>query len=219
MKTPVFRRLLVSILVVALAQATLCAQLQLGSYTLYSAAAPTLRDPTHLSIGVGSQRMLAGVGGVAFDQIAEPAGNLEVRALGLAWDPSASDGARLSVTLDDSRYTVPLHDWQLVPIATFADSDFYSAITLFGQLNDVAQEKKVRDAGGDIINYHPALADTLMGLRIFQFDVLILELSSTELPNDRPACPWIDEFAALGRVSQSEEEIRQNSSTHAVEAS
>jgi hypothetical protein len=185
MKTRGIRRLLVLMLLVALAPAYLGAQLQLGSYTLFSAPAPELRDPTHLRIGVQSQRMLAGVGGVAFDQIAAPAGNLQVRSLALEWSPAAPDGGRLAVMLNGSRYPVPVYNWQLIPIARFADSEFYSAVTLFGRLSDPVREKQVRDQGGDIINYHPALVDTLLGLRIFQLDVHILGLSSTDLPKEK----------------------------------
>ncbi len=185
MKSRGIRRLLVLMLLVALAPAYLCAQLQLGSYTLISAPAPELRDPTHLRIGVQTQRMLAGVGGVAFDQIAAPAGNLEVRSLVLEWSPAAPDGGRLAVMLNGSRYPVPIYNWQLIPISRFADSEFYSAVTLFGRLSDPAREKQVRDQGGDIINYNPALVDTLLGLRIFQLDMLILELSATDLPKER----------------------------------
>ena len=178
-------RLLIQMLALVLVPAFLCAQLQLGSYTLVPAAAPELRDPTHIQIGVQSQRMLAGVGGVAFDQIAAPSGNLQVQSLALEWSPAAPDGSRFAVMLNGSRHPVPLHNWQLIPTARFAESEFYSAVTLFGSLNDSAREKQVRDQKGDIINYHPALVDTLLGLRIFQLDVLILELSSTDLPRER----------------------------------
>jgi hypothetical protein len=185
MKAKGIRYLLVLLLAAALSPAYLCAQLQLGSYTLFSAPAPELRDPTHLRIGVTSQRMLAGVGGVAFDQIAAPAAGLEVRSLELDWSPSAPDGSRLGVKINGTRYPVPLHNWQLIPIARFADSDFYAAVTLFGRLNDPVKEKQIREQHGDIINYHPALADTLIGLRIFQLDVLILEVSATDLPKQK----------------------------------
>lgn len=157
-------------------------QLQLGPWTLARIEAPTLKDPTHLQVAVGSQFYMASVGGVAFDQVASPAPGLAVKSLSLEYLKARPDGQRLGIILNGAALRSNLYDWQLIPIASFADSPYNSVITLFGHLNDQAQEEKLRAEGRDIINYHPALDNTLLGLRIFQFDVLILDMACTELP-------------------------------------
>jgi hypothetical protein len=147
--------------------------------------APALKNPNHLSMAVTSHAYMASVGGVAFDGVAAPAGNLVVNSLSLDYLPDRADGARLRVTINNKTLSSRIYDWQLVPTAKFADSPYYSAVTLFGKLHDGALERKIRDSGQDIINYHPALENTLLGLRLFQFDVLHLDLACTDLPKQR----------------------------------
>jgi hypothetical protein len=163
----------------------LAAQLQLGPYTLATPDAPTLKNPNHLDFGVNTQVYLAAIGGVAFDQTARWLGPLRPREITLEYRPGAPDGKRLLVAVDGQSASPGVYDWQLIPIARFADSPYYSAVTMFGALTDRALERQLRQRGADIINYHPALADTLLGLRLFQFDVLTLDPACTDLPKER----------------------------------
>lgn len=163
---------------------SLHAQLRLGPQTLLHMEAPTLRNPDHLSLALKTQKFSAAVGGVAFDQIARADAGLVVQDLSLEYRPDLPDGGRLWLIVNGNKIAAPLHDWQLVPIARFADSPYYSCFTLFGQLTDSAKEKEVLERGGRILNYHPALVNTLLGLRIFQLDILIVNESADDLPKD-----------------------------------
>jgi hypothetical protein len=82
----------------------------------------------------------------------------------------------------------PIYDWQLVPIARFADSEHTAAFSLFGRPEDLGDEKAASDVGGNggvILKYHEAFKDTLVGLRLFQLDILIGFEDATDLPGYR----------------------------------
>jgi hypothetical protein len=85
--------------------------------------------------------------------------------------------------VDKRQVPVKIYDWQLVPIVKYSDSPYKSCITLFGELNDREEAQRVRKNGDWIINYHPAFVDTLLGLRLFQLDILTIDSSATELPS------------------------------------
>lgn len=154
-------------------------QLQLGNQTYSRAAAPPLRMPV-----TRSARFFRGVGGVAFSAVAQGQGGQVVDAL--RYDSTAADGQRLQVTVrskDGSTHTARggLYDWQLVPTAEFALDENGSAVTLFGQLDDEQQHLLTLASGGRVINYHPKLQDTLLGLRLFQADILIIQPNAADL--------------------------------------
>ncbi|MFH1843638.1 MAG: hypothetical protein ABIF77_10585 [bacterium] len=175
--------LLVSgLLVAACAQA----QIQLGRLSFANSPAMSLSNPTTLARGLGSYGFCGRVGGVAFGGVAEPLGDEHIT--GIAHDPSRTDGARLRITLShgdgtEREVAVLLYDWQLVPVARFAGSDQDACFTMFGDLRDEA-EQRAREARGDrILNYHPALENSLVGLRLFQADLLILDHNACDLPS------------------------------------
>jgi len=181
------RRLLTTLFVVLLIGIFVQAQLRLGSITFDYPPAQPLVNPTHLSKGLVSYRFCTSVGGVAFGAIAKADRGQTLSEI--SYDPGQPDGHRLKVTVsqpDGSKVVVRggLYDWQLVPIARFAAGDEHSCFTLFGQLMDEAQTEAHRRQGHEIVNYHPAFADTLLGLRLFQGDVLILYEHSCDLPKD-----------------------------------
>ncbi len=151
----------------------------LGGVTYARSAAPALRVPVSVA-----HAFFRGVGGVAFSAVAESADGGAVTALG--YDGSRPDGQRLLVTVqgfDGNAQTVAagIFDWQLVPIARFAADVNGSAMTLFGQLEDKTAEKQLLDAKNRIINYHDQLDNTLVGLRLLQADILIIQENSTDL--------------------------------------
>jgi len=152
-----------------------------GSRTLIEASAPVLTEATPIAIGRLSGAFLASIGGIAFDKTAVPA--IPISDLALRYDRAASDGSRLKVTLNHQELTARLPDWRLVPIARYADSQYTACVTLFGHLNESASRDENQSRRGRfIINYHPDLANTLVGLRLFVLDHLLVDSDSADLP-------------------------------------
>lgn len=167
------------------------AQLQLGPQRLVSMPAPPLRNTTRLSIGlpkgVGARPRISFVGrigGVAFDSKAKPQNGTVVNSVSMNYSPTMPDGERLVLTIDGKPVSAPIYDWQLVPIAKFANSNSYSCFTLFGNLNNEEQQAEVIKNKGKILNYHQDFVNTLIGLRLFQLDNLIINNYAYELPED-----------------------------------
>ena len=108
---------------------------------------------------------------------AQPVSKLE-----FFYSPTSPDGQRFALKVNGKTVKTSIYDWQLIPIARFADSDSFSCITLFGRLANLERYKQVIQNGGRVLNYHPAFVDTLLGLRLFQLDTLIINPWSTDLP-------------------------------------
>lgn len=158
------------------------AQFELGPSQLLDPPAPTLEGPRHIRIRLRSSGFVGKVGGVAFGGTAEPSPSTTFKSLSLNYRPEEKDGRRLWVTVDGRQFPAQIYDWQMIPIARFADSPYKSCVTLFGELNDRTETDKYRDEGSMVINYHPALVDNLLGLRIFQLDILIGYHEAVYLP-------------------------------------
>jgi len=140
-----------------------------------------------ISRGAVSLSFLGAVGGVAFGGEVQPAQDLEI--LALKYDPHRPDGQRLRVTVrqnggDEVVIAAPVADWILVPMARFAEGKQQAAFTLFGKLASVEETQRQRQAGNEILNFHSSLVDTLVGLRLFHVDILILDPGAAELPSD-----------------------------------
>jgi len=174
------------------------AELQLGKITfpdskvmklsgahLLDEPAPPLKNPTPVSRGIKSHAFVSSVGGVAFGGVASLEKGWSIADL--AYHADKPDGQRLEVTLVDpsgksQTVTAAIHDWQLVPIAEFAADEQHAIFTLFGELKDKEREKYHRERGHHILNYNSAFEDSLLGLRLFQADVLILREYACDLP-------------------------------------
>jgi hypothetical protein len=156
--------------------------MQLGRVSLGRAPAPALNvlGP----INMRSARFVSAVGGVAFGQIAKPALGLTVSQLDLSYDSTKQDGARAVLRINGVPAVVGVYDWQLIPIARFADSTQASCVTAFGTLHDQDKEKQIIQADGKIINYHPALINTLLGLRLMQADIMLFVPDAIDLPKE-----------------------------------
>lgn len=120
-------------------------------------------------------RVIRMVGGVAFVREAVGVDGWEVQ--GMHYDRKAVDGARLSVTLtQNDGEEVKVHprvwDWELIPLARFVESEFDSAFTFFGELPE-GTHTTIPNAR--VVSYHPALEDTLMGLRMMQLDLFLFQ--------------------------------------------
>jgi len=156
----------------------------LGGKRLFGASAPYLREDTPLSQALASPAYLASVGGVAFDQVAKPAAGV-TGAVSVTYDPSAADGERLGLVIGGQTVRTSLYDWMMIPVAKYANSQYTACFTLFGSLNDPKLQAEVEssvDQSKRAMNYHPQLANTLVGLRIFQLDEHILSEDSADLP-------------------------------------
>jgi hypothetical protein len=154
-------------------------ELQLGNVTYARAAAPTLRMPV-----TSSARFFRGVGGVAFSAVAVGTPSLYVHSL--QYDAAAPDGQRLVVGVGPrggptQKVRGKIYDWQLVPVARYALDENGSAVTLFGRLDDEKEEGAALATGQRVINYHPRLDNTLVGLRLLQADVLIIQPNAADL--------------------------------------
>jgi hypothetical protein len=164
-----------------------CADQQLGRLAFARPPALSLDMPVPVVQGAGSIAFLSGCGGVAFGGVAEPA--QDERILALSYAPDYPDGLRLRVIIacengEVTTVSARLPDWQLVPIARFAASPQHACFTLFGRLKD-PQEQRRREARGEhVMNYHPALENTLLGLRVFQADILLLDPNACDLPRE-----------------------------------
>jgi hypothetical protein len=103
------------------------------------------------------------VGGVAFDAVATPAEDLHFSRISLEYRASYPDGQRLGINVDNNQYGVNLPDWELIPIAMYANSEYTACVSLFGQegTNDVPQ-----------ITYHPAFVNRLLGMRLLHADLM-----------------------------------------------
>jgi hypothetical protein len=109
------------------------------------------------------------VGGVAFEVIATPEKSLKNNKVDLSYDRSKPDGKRLAVSLGGKIYHPYLPDWELVPIANYANSKYNAVVSLFGKGSN--PQKGIRN-----IIYHPALKDTLLGVRLLQVDTVLMDL-------------------------------------------
>jgi hypothetical protein len=163
---------------VAVAQAQ--QYLQLGAHSYSRAPAPALQ----MGVSRGTAFFLA-VGGVAFESVATGRDGIKVASLG--YDATRNDCDRLLIGIKQPNGTVRnarahICDWQLVPIARFAESDNGSAMTLFGKLDDKQFEDHVLKRDGRIINYHPAFDNTLVGLRLMQADIMLFDENAVDLP-------------------------------------
>ena len=109
-------------------------------------------------------RSLRAVGGINFQEEVDLSTFEEVH---IDYEETAVDGNRAIITLNDDIFSLPLWDWQLKPIATYAESDYTAVVTLFG------------DGPSSLfyyyIDYHPALKNTHLGVRLFQADVFLMD--------------------------------------------
>jgi hypothetical protein len=176
------QRSLVSVILLILFAVNAVAQLELGPHRMVTSRAPVLSNPTRLKIGLAMPRFVGRVGGIAFDATAKPDNGFVFRNISLNYRPDQPDGQRLKVIFDEREVTARIYDWQLIPIAKFADSRFFSCVTLFGTLEDPGKEQEVWKQGGRIINYHADFENTLVGLRLFQLDSLIFDEYCADLP-------------------------------------
>lgn len=159
-------------------------QLELGDRS-YEVAEATPLASVNLSLkSAAFTKFARRVGGVAL--AAEATGKDGLAVIGLSYQSEAPDGLRLKVAVRDRSgqehsLTAPIFDWQLVPLVRFVQQGGDAAVTLFGNLMDRERQERETAAGNMIANYHPALQDTLLGMRLLQADMLIIERGAADL--------------------------------------
>lgn len=181
--------------------------LRLGGLNLvYKPAAPLAARMTF------TPGALTGVGGVAFTGVAKPKNGEKIKSL--SYDPTKPDGERLHVVVllpDQTSVTThpKIYDWQLVPLVRLVASGQNSCISLFGELENQTDQAVILERGGEIINYQKDLADTLLGLRLFQSDLLILMEDACDIPRD-------DDGKHILGAGESEPRVKENQDRLAV---
>lgn len=147
----------------------------LGKYSLVQGPPNgPLLETLNSGTSLKSYSFVSGVGGIAFIGVAVPDTGIGLKKLNLRYDPTQPDGRRLQVNIEEKIVPLTIYDWQLIPIARFADSIHNACVSLFGP--------KTTSTMYDIV-YHPAFQDTLMGVRLLQADILLFDLTETwQLP-------------------------------------
>lgn len=211
--------LTVQVFALALAHSPSQGAQRLGELTFGTAPAMTLDGPhlgrakfrpATINEGIRSSTYLSAVGGVAFGGIAVPGEGLRVTSL--TYNAGGPAGRRLEVFLQlpsgqQQKVGTNIFDWQLIPIARYADGEALACFTQFGNLRDPQQEQTLLSQGAKILNYHSAFVNTLLGLRLLQADILIRYLDSVNLITEDGQTilgggePAVDTIANRNRMS------------------
>ena len=110
---------------------------------------------------IGRSGFHSRVGGVSFEQVAVPSQMLHSSTISIRYDTAATDGHRLIIHVGnttDSSYQMDIPDWELVPIAKYADNGYNAVVSLFGP--------------DSAVQYNEAFRNTLLGIRMFQADLM-----------------------------------------------
>jgi len=114
------------------------------------------------------------VQGVIFQETAKPEGNAVGKTVAIAYNPARADGQRLRLTIGGKAVTAELYDWEIIPIARFVNSGYTACVTL----NDkaITDDEKRLERTNNIMwaNFHPDLANTLIGLNLFLADAMLV---------------------------------------------
>ena len=138
-------------------------------------ANPPLKVRSAGQSSLRSYNFVGKVGGVNFEQVAVPDAETAANTIELSYDKKALDGFRLVVKIGSTPLRPQIADWLLIPIAQFAESDFTSATSLFGEGPDTDNFYYIK--------YHPAFKDSLLGMRLLQADILLMDLQhNSSLP-------------------------------------
>jgi len=119
---------------------------------------------------IGDYYYHASIGGISFQAVALPAGQLKNENILLDFADN-----RLVIRIGTKTFFPGLPYWQLAPIVQFVNSPFSVAFSQSGNSTD----KKVARC-----RFHPAFLDNLLGLRIFQADQLNMADVLWDLPVD-----------------------------------
>jgi hypothetical protein len=119
---------------------------------------------------IGNDIFHANTGGVSFLSTATPAEHLKEENVSLNFE-----NGRLTVGIGANTFYADLPLWQLVPIINFTNSSYTVALSLLGNTTGSSEAK---------CRFHPAFLDNLLGLRLFQADLLNFTDILWDLPSD-----------------------------------
>jgi hypothetical protein len=172
----------------------------LGSIRLANMPAKSLLEKSPLSTALENQRedYLQRVGGIVFEQVASPQDGVPVGKLTLTYNPTAKDGSRFVVTLNDKALSLDIPDWQLLPIARFAATQNTACVTVLGDLGNEKLRDAILNKNGRVINYHPAFENCVLGLRLLQADILIVSANAAHLPKAKDTIGWAKPIYGTG---------------------
>ncbi|MEQ1745937.1 MAG: hypothetical protein ABMA02_10950 [Saprospiraceae bacterium] len=108
------------------------------------------------------------VGGVAFQCVARPDEGFPASRLSFFYNAKKPDGQRFNLIAGKDTLVAALYDWQLVPIANYADSRFQACMSMFGPQTTEHTYHLV---------FHPAFLNTLLGMRLLHCDAQFFDLS------------------------------------------
>ena len=115
-------------------------------------------------------------------QVAQP--SFKIESFSLQCDTIKNSAFAI---INGQRYELPLETWQLMPIVSYANSEYDAAVSLFGRrlFQDHGHTDTIRTL------FHNAFIDNLLGLRLLQTDLL---LAGNYLQNedDRGKLPTFD---------------------------
>jgi hypothetical protein len=155
---------------IALFPAATFADWQIGEYQMarsHAITSNTLQTRPSGRAGLSSYAFVGRVGGISLEATAELPEDMKNLPLRMEYSEKEPDGSRLKVYLGEKAYPAKIYDWQMVPIAKFADSEFTGVVSLFGEKSDDSQFN---------IIYHPAFLDTLLGVRLLQADSILIDI-------------------------------------------
>ncbi|MCC6725778.1 MAG: hypothetical protein IT258_14810 [Saprospiraceae bacterium] len=115
--------------------------------------------------GLTSADFVRKVGGIAFGEEATPSHNIKDKKIGFTYKFDKKDGQRLELLIGGEIYSPLIYDWELIPIAKFADNYYDACVSLFGKESTIYAH--------DIV-YHTAFNNTLLGLRLLQADIILI---------------------------------------------
>ena len=119
---------------------------------------------------IGDYTFHTNIGGISFESIALPSDNLKDKDIFLDYTDN-----RFVVRIGTQTVYPDLPFWQLSPIVQFTNSPYTVAYTQFGDT--------IGNRGAQC-RFHPAFLDNLLGLRLFQADLLNLTDILWDLPID-----------------------------------
>lgn len=128
-----------------------------------------LRVKMQSGTSLKSGTFVSKVGGVAFLQVAEPDESLMGLDIKYDYINTNPDGNRLRIIANTDTVYPYIPDWQLIPIVKFANSEYNSCVSLFGP--------KTSPDTFDI-TYHPAFENTLIGIRLLQSDMALMDVET-----------------------------------------
>ncbi len=139
----------------------------------YKAFAATPTDPLKVNMVSGvslkSGKFLSGVGGIAFLTVAEPDSSIGYESIKIDYDSNNRDGVRLKVMIGDKSMSPYIPDWQLIPIAGYVNGKYNSCVSLLGENTDLVSFD---------VRYNESFKNTLLGIRLLQADIVLMDLAS-----------------------------------------